>query len=903
MNHLCLVWPSRVESGNFTPLPSTGRHLMTQSSTTSTLSTPKNPTNLISHPFVHLPFGGQHVDPLRLDPTSGRPKRPMRTRWRTCRPAAPDLAAQPVPAPAGADPARSACGDHVSGYGAPIAEHPDRYASDLTDARSRAARSGTCTPASSRRSASRTAAWAPPQPGACITKRWSKKPPRCKSSATRTSPRSRPHTATRSPARADRARHADRARPRETDEPEPAGETLGRIRVLLESSGSKPGGDPLQAAKQFLDVVEAPGTEDAEEHGVEASEAETPEASKTLPDVTPPAPAATTADVPAPSDTIIPGRRAAPQRPTSRRSQPAPAPLAPETAGVPSVEAAEAVDAADAVAEAPSAPAEPTTVIPPGAQTTEADDDDRAIELAHATRGALARRARARTRRAGRGHRGARSRRADHRRGPRGAVGSAQRPRAHARSRAHRGGRDHAAFVRARRCRGSLPDTRPRSSRACAPSRMRHRSRPKAREHELTDLGARLDAAQARISEVEQGLAAAEELRARVESELTDARARAADLENARDALSAQVAELEGVVEQRTAGETERARSGRRARRPCRRAGVDRRRTRQQSAGPGARALGHQRPGQRARVDVDRPRGSPAYAGSRPRGDFEPGCRARVGSRQQRGRAARTRATRSSPPSATTRPRCANARTSSQPPRAAPPSWSAPSPSTHDSTKRQPRSTRPRPRSSMRPGVESRSSRRPSHTANRNGRGSAAIAKASCASSRRPTPGAQSSSGHSRTRTGSVTTSAVHSSRSRLVPVSSKQMPQPETNSSSRSSRHSKRVVPRSSRRESTRARSKPSSRRRRAGGRAPRPPATSSSASATRQSTNATGPDANEMRSFVERERGLRGTRRRSRRSRHCDARGCRGRGRTRRGNRRARCHPSSARRPDGRA
>jgi hypothetical protein len=34
--------------GNFAPLPSTGRHLMTQSSTTSTLSTPKNPKNLIS---------------------------------------------------------------------------------------------------------------------------------------------------------------------------------------------------------------------------------------------------------------------------------------------------------------------------------------------------------------------------------------------------------------------------------------------------------------------------------------------------------------------------------------------------------------------------------------------------------------------------------------------------------------------------------------------------------------------------------------------------------------------------------------------------------------------------------------------------------------------------------------
>jgi len=43
MNHLCPL------GGGLTPLPSTRRHLMTQSSTTSTLSTPKNLTNLKSH--------------------------------------------------------------------------------------------------------------------------------------------------------------------------------------------------------------------------------------------------------------------------------------------------------------------------------------------------------------------------------------------------------------------------------------------------------------------------------------------------------------------------------------------------------------------------------------------------------------------------------------------------------------------------------------------------------------------------------------------------------------------------------------------------------------------------------------------------------------------------------------
>jgi len=40
------------------------------------------------------------------------------------------------------------------------------------------------------------------------------------------------------------------------EEPESAGETIGRIRMLLDELGIEPGGDPLQAAKQFLDVVE-----------------------------------------------------------------------------------------------------------------------------------------------------------------------------------------------------------------------------------------------------------------------------------------------------------------------------------------------------------------------------------------------------------------------------------------------------------------------------------------------------------------------------------------------------------------------------------------------------------------------------------------------------------------------
>src|SRR5207244_4809 len=41
-----------------------------------------------------------------------------------------------------------------------------------------------------------------------------------------------------------------------TEEPQ-AGETIGRIRVLLDELGIEPGVDPLQAAKEFLDVVES----------------------------------------------------------------------------------------------------------------------------------------------------------------------------------------------------------------------------------------------------------------------------------------------------------------------------------------------------------------------------------------------------------------------------------------------------------------------------------------------------------------------------------------------------------------------------------------------------------------------------------------------------------------------
>src|SRR5207253_8051793 len=54
------------------------------------------------------------------------------------------------------------------------------------------------------------------------------------------------------------AMHGYAATATPTEEP-PAGETIGRIRVLLDELGVEPGADPLQAAKEFLDVVEGPG--------------------------------------------------------------------------------------------------------------------------------------------------------------------------------------------------------------------------------------------------------------------------------------------------------------------------------------------------------------------------------------------------------------------------------------------------------------------------------------------------------------------------------------------------------------------------------------------------------------------------------------------------------------------
>src|SRR5262249_29765528 len=102
------------------------------------------------------------------------------------------------------------------------------------------------------------------------------------------------------------------------DDNEPAGETIGRIRVLLAELGIDPGIDPLEAAKQFLDVIEEPS---AAESDADAVEATTPPAPMTTSEViaelsvavSPPADASGTppVDLPAPSDTLIPGGRSA----------------------------------------------------------------------------------------------------------------------------------------------------------------------------------------------------------------------------------------------------------------------------------------------------------------------------------------------------------------------------------------------------------------------------------------------------------------------------------------------------------------------------------------------------------------------------------------------------------------
>ena len=110
------------------------------------------------------------------------------------------------------------------------------------------------------------------------------------------------------------------------DEPETAGETLGRIRVLLNELGIEPGVDPLQAAKQFLDVVEGPEAANAED-ATEPVMSEHASAQSAVNEFLPPPPPPVvpmTIDIPTPSDTLIPGAKTnAPVPPTPAPPLPA----------------------------------------------------------------------------------------------------------------------------------------------------------------------------------------------------------------------------------------------------------------------------------------------------------------------------------------------------------------------------------------------------------------------------------------------------------------------------------------------------------------------------------------------------------------------------------------------------
>ncbi len=114
------------------------------------------------------------------------------------------------------------------------------------------------------------------------------------------------------------------------DEPETAGETIGRIRVLLSELGVEPGVDPLQAAKEFLDVVESPEPTPAG-HDVSTATADAPEATAAHGDerVTAPVAEIPVAEVPV-------GRRRQPDAIPVVHETPAPAPTAslPEAAAM-----------------------------------------------------------------------------------------------------------------------------------------------------------------------------------------------------------------------------------------------------------------------------------------------------------------------------------------------------------------------------------------------------------------------------------------------------------------------------------------------------------------------------------------------------------------------------------------
>ena len=325
------------------------------------------------------------------------------------------------------------------------------------------------------------------------------------------------------------------------DEPETAGETIGRIRVLLGELGIEPGVDPLQAAKQFLDVVESP-----DDRARDRSTPAEPRARRRAPSRT--------------------RRRSAGRR--QRRSSRCRSPKRP----LPSKRRHRSRRLPKP--DPPVADARPRRCV---------TGRRRGARARARARRALARRARARTHRARRPRPRRTKRPSATPTKPAESSPSLRNDLELAREAARTADAEIAQRTSERDDAGAR--SRPTCESQLAPARATRRTTPaptpSSRQRERDrDRRAGSTAAQEQIAELETPCRDRRSDAPRVDAELDDARARPTELETTRDQLAARIAELELIVA-RALDERRRTRSPRRrAARPGRRARGDARRAR-----------------------------------------------------------------------------------------------------------------------------------------------------------------------------------------------------------------------------------------------------------------------------------------------------------------------------------
>ncbi len=371
------------------------------------------------------------------------------------------------------------------------------------------------------------------------------------------------------------------------DEPESAGETIGRIRMLLDELGIEPGGDPLQAAKQFLDVVEgdtsAPDGDEShapsdEADALGAAVVEIARADSPVAEVTP-APEEITAprhesifpitpidastsdqgvddvgrqEVATPSDTIMPSAHtAAPTTPPIFPAPPSPATDLPTDLFASPDEPGEVRGpaAASEVPETKTTPRSEThlaeTTPPEPAPTLVIDEE--AIELAHARAErwhAELERVRIEFTAATEAHEAAER-----------DTGLARQELERLRSElelTHEAARTADAEIVQRT--SEHDDAAERCTELAEEiARLREestgsRSEAETRERERDEMAERLAAAHTQLEEIQAQLTDAEAKRARLDTELADAHRRAAEHEATREQLAVHVADLERAV-------------------------------------------------------------------------------------------------------------------------------------------------------------------------------------------------------------------------------------------------------------------------------------------------------------------------------------------------------------------